>query len=586
MIDTARKATAALMSGRKPVFYASALIGLAAGAAALIMKALVHAVSAAGSGLVEAVGWPLLRYALPLVGIALTTVFTRYVIRDDIGHGVAKVLKARARDKGDIAPHNMYSSIIGCSLTVGFGGSVGLEAPVMYTGSAIGSNVARLLRLDAKPKTILVGCGTAAAVAAIYQAPIAGIVFALEVLMIDSTPGNKLPIIVSSMIGALVSMLATGTGGSYSFAVHDSLNLAGLPYYVGLGAFCGLLALHLHKTSKAMETLLKRAASPWLKAAIGGLGVGLLAALLPPLFGEGSWALEAVLSGRPFDALAGGPFGAGLPSDRRLLLYFAAVLVVKPVAAGLTTGAGGVGGVFAPSLFMGGIAGSLFARAARLLGAASVSEANFALTGMAALLSALMHAPLTGIFLIAELTGGYELFVPLMIASASAYGVHRAFSVHSVYTEDLAAENALVTWDKDAAVLLELDPYALVDEKAPRVSPREPLSSIRRLLAERPAYLLAVVDEAGVYLGDLRFDDIRPLLFDDASGAREAGEFATKDPKTLGLGLRPAEVLDSLDDARDGALPVVDGRGTFLGYLWREAALNEYRRLMIAMTKD
>lgn len=586
MIDTARKATAALMSGRKPVFYASALIGLAAGAAALIMKALVHAVSAAGSGLVEAVGWPLLRYALPLVGIALTTVFTRYVIRDDIGHGVAKVLKARARDKGNIAPHNMYSSVVACSLTVGFGGSVGLEAPMMYTGSAIGSNIAKWFRLDTKTKTILVGCGSAAAVAAIYEAPIAGIIFALEVLMIDSTPGNKLPMIVSSMTGALVSMLATGTGISYSFAVHESLNLVNLPYYVGLGAFCGLLALHLHKTSKAMETLLKRTTSPWLRVLEGGLGVGLLAALLPPLFGEGLTTLEAVLSGRPFDALSGSLFATESPSDLRLLIFFAAILVVKPIAAGLTTGGGGVGGVFAPSLFMGGVAGYLFARAARMLGAATVSEANFALTGMAALLSALMHAPLTGIFLIAELTGGYELFIPLMLASASAFGVHRAFSAHSVYTENLAAENSLVTWDKDAAVLMELDPYALVDDKAARVSPREPLSSIRRLLAESPAYLLAVVDEAGVYLGDLRFDDIRPLLFDDASGAREAGEFATKDPKTLGLGLRPAEVLDSLDDARDGALPVVDGRGTFLGYLWREAALNEYRRLMIAMTKD
>lgn len=581
-----RRAAVVLSSGKKPVYYASVLIGIAAGLAALLMKLAVHAISGAGAASVDLLGYPALRYALPAVGIALTVAFTRYVIKEDIGHGVAKVLKARARNKGVIAPHNMYSSIVGCSLTVGFGGSVGLEAPVMYTGSAIGSNIARWFRLEPRTKTILVGCGSAAAVAAIYEAPIAGIVFALEVLMLDSTPGNKLPLIVSSITGALVSMLATGTGITYSFAVHETFNLANVPYYLGLGVFCGLLALHLHKTSRAMESLLKRARSPWARVLAGGLGVGVMVAILPPLFGEGMSTLEAVLSGRPLEPLAASFFASAEPSDVRLIAFLAAVLVLKPFAAGLTTGAGGVGGVFAPSLFMGGIAGYLFAHTARLFGAATVSEANFALTGMAALLAALMHAPLTGIFLIAELTGGYELFIPLMIASASAYGVHRAFSSHSVYTENLAAEDSLVTWDKDAAALMELDPYSLLDADAARLSPDEPLSAVRKLVLERPAYLFAVVDGDGRYLGDLRFDDIRNRLIDDDCAGCVAGDFATKDPRTLSLGMRPAEVLEQLDGARDGALPVVDDLGVFRGFLWREVVLEKYRKLMISMTKE
>jgi len=569
------------------VYYASALIGLAAGLAALTLKSAVHAVAALSEGLVALSALPSLRYALPTLGILLTVAFTRYVIKDDIGHGVAKVLKARAKHKGIIAPHNMFSSIVGAAVTVGTGGSVGLEAPVMYTGSAIGSNLARLFRFDTRTRIILVGCGSAAAVSAIFKAPIAGIVFALEVLMIDSTIGNKLPLIVASVTGGLVSMAASGTAVTYSFALHEGFALSNAPYYVALGVFCGLAALHLHKTSKAMEALLGRVGNHWLRALAGGLVLGALAFALPPLLGEGLPTLEALLAAHPADVLSGS-FAAvsGRPGEPRLLLFLAAVLVLKPFATGLTTGAGGVGGIFAPSLFMGGVAGFLFSHTARLLGLTAVSEANFTLVGMAALLSGLMHAPLTGIFLIAEITGGYDLFIPLLIASVSAFGTHRAFSRHSVYAENLAAENALVTHDKDAAALLELDPYALVEADAPRLRFDCPLEEVRRMTLERPVYVFAVVDEAGRYRGDLRFDDVRARLMDDDCAGLRAGDFATKDPATLGPGLEAAVVLDALDEARDGELPLVDDEGRFLGILRKEVVLDRYRRLMIEMTKD
>ncbi len=577
---------ATLWSDRKPVYYACALIGLASGLAALLLKLSVHAVEAAAAWLVATTGLPCLRYAMPTLGIALTLAFTRYVVRDDIGHGVAKVLKARAKHKGIIAPHNMFSSIVGAAITVGAGGSAGLEAPVMYTGSAIGSNLARLFRFDTRTRIILVGCGSAAAVSAIYKAPIAGIVFALEVLMIDSTIGNKLPLIVSSITGALVSMALTGNSVTYSFAVHENFSLASAPYYALLGILCGLSALHLHKSSKAMERLLGKVANPWLRAVAGGAGLGLVALCLPPLLGEGLPTLKALLMGHPLAAIQGcatAPSGNG---DAGLLLFLAAVLAVKPIATGLTTGAGGVGGIFAPSLFMGGLAGFLFSRTARLLGVAAISEANFTLVGMAALLSGLMHAPLTGIFLIAEITGGYELFIPLLIASVASFATHRTFSRHSVYAEDLAAENALVTHDKDAAALLELDPYSLVDSGAPRVAADCPLGRIRDMTLERPVYVFAVVDEDGRYLGDLRFDDIRGRLMNGDCEGLAARDFATRDPGTLGPGLMPAAILDALDEARDGELPVVDGQGRFQGFLRKDVVLDRYRRLMIDMTKD
>jgi len=574
------------MSGRKPLFYASILVGIAAGFAALALKAAVHAISGASMALVNLTNIPALRYALPAAGIFLTLAFTRYIIREDIGHGVAKVLRARAVAKGVIAPHNMYSSIIACSMTVGLGGSVGLEAPIMYTGSAIGSNLARLFGLDARKRTILVGCGSAAAVAAIFKAPIAGIVFALEVLMLDSTIGNKLPLIVSSVTGALVSMLLTGTGIEFSFTVHEQFNPANVPYYLGLGVFCGLMALHLHKTSKAMETMLGRVGSPWMRAATGAFALCLLVAIFPPLFGEGFSTMKALLSAHPGDSMAEGFFAAGGGSDLHLIMFLAAVLVLKPFATGLTTAAGGVGGVFAPSLFMGGIAGFLFSRSARMLGALTVSEANFTLIGMAALLSALMHSPLTGIFLIAEVTGGYSLFIPLLIASISAFATHRAFSQYSVYTESLAACDTLVTYDKDAAVLMQLAPYSLMETDAPRLSPADPLATVRTLVLEAPHYLFAVVDDEGRLVGELRFDDVRDRLFQgDCTGCR-VGDFTARGGPTIPPGMKTVDILAALDDARDGVLPVVDALGRFQGFLRKETVLNRYRRLMIEMTHE
>ncbi len=588
MFDTRLRNIAAKLTGKKLMpIYASVIVGLCSGLAALLLKFMVHGVADGLSDMVEESSYNALYFFLTFLGIFLTSLFTRFVICDDINHGVAKVLKARAKNHGILPAHAMYSPVVGCTLTVGFGGSAGMEAPVMHAGSAIGSNVARLFRFDTRTRTILVGAGAAAAVASIFKAPIAGIVFALEVLMLDSTIGHKLPLIVAAVTGTLVSRLASGGGAEFSFTLSEPFKLANVPWYLGLGLCCGLFALYLQRMNKLSEKLMAGIRDWRLRAAIGGIILGSMILALPPLFGEGFITMKALLSGRPGSILSNTAFsglGFGSPGFFAFLL---AVLVLKPFATGVTTGSGGIGGVFAPSLFMGSLCGYLFAAGARLLGAETVSVANFTLVGMAAFLAALMHAPLTGVFLIAEITGGYQLLIPLMVAVLPAYAVHRSFSRYSIYTENLAAEKALVTHDKDAAALMRLELGQLVESDYKALAPDDTLAAARETVLASERFVEPVLGEHGSLLGLLGFDDIKPTLLDPALCATSTvyDRMSRAEPVCL-EGLGAEALLKRFKDADAAILPVEDQDGKFIGFIRKGRLLEAYRDAMLELTAE
>ena len=422
---------------RSFIFVLSIIIGIIGGLSAVLLKNLVHLtgqlVYSDQTGQFHY--WSII---LPGVGILLTVLFTTFIAKDNLSHGVAKVLAAIAKDSSRIKRHNTYTSVIASSLTVGFGGSVGLEAPVVYTGAAIGTNIAERFNLNYKLRTLCIACGSAAAIAGIFKAPIAATIFALEVLMIDLSMWSIVPLLLASVSGAMVSYFLMGDSVSFSFALFDHFDKTKIPFYAILGILCGLFSLYFTWQSRRIEHAFSKIKNRYIKIAWGGLGVGILIFLFPPLFGEGYITLQNLLGGIPENTLHNSLFNLLGVGNAYFTIFLLCVLLLKVFASSLTNGAGGVGGVFAPSLFMGGIAGFVFSHSFNKLNWVQLSEHNFALVGMAGVMSAIMHAPLTSIFLIAEITGGYNLFLPLIITSSIAYLIKSYFDKHSIYTYNLA----------------------------------------------------------------------------------------------------------------------------------------------------
>lgn len=576
--------------------YAAVAIGLCAGLAADLLKFTVHATAHGVAGFVEASRLNALYFILPFVGIGLTALFTRYLVRDDLGHGVSKVLKARAKERGILPVHAMVTPLIGCTMTVGLGGSAGMEAPVMHAGSAIGSNIARSMGFDRRTRTIMLGAGAAAAVAAVYKAPVAGIVLALEVLLIDSTPGTKLPLIIASVIGALAGRLATGDTAEMAYALIEPFKASQLPWFLLLGLACGLMASYMQAVNGFCERSLARIKNWRLRVVVGAAALGALVLAFPPLYGEGSAAIRAILSGRP-ESLVANSFvegeASGAAGGAALWLFLGATLLLKPFATGITTGSGGVGGVFAPSLFMGALCGRLFGRGLEALGragwdaAALASAPDLSLVGMAAFLAALMHAPLTGVFLIAELTGGYQLLIPLMVAVLPAYGAHRLLMGHSIYASGLAREGALVTHDKDAHALMETELPPLLERDFLALKPDDPLSKAREAFLGGERLVLPVLGELGSLVGVVDFDDMRAYMGDEeASAGRVVYELMAPAEALRLSGLKADAALDAMDAAKQDWLPVEDEDNRFIGFIAKTRLLEAYRATMIELTRE
>ena len=532
----------------------------------------------------------LLYLIYPVIGIYLTSLFVRYIVKDNISHGITRILYAISTNKSRLKSHNCWSSVIASAITIGFGGSVGAEAPIVLTGSAIGSNLGQLFRLDRKMLMTLVGCGAAGAIAGIFKAPIAGLVFTVEVLLIDMTMSAMLPILVSCVTATCFTYFFSGDASLFSFHLDSLWSVERVPACIMLGVTCGLVSLYFIRMMGFCEGIFDRYKDhPHIKLAIGGSVLSLLIFLFPALYGEGYISINMLLNGQTeadWNQVLNNSLWAG--QSRFLLLYIALVILTKVVATSATNGGGGCGGTFAPSLFVGCLTGFLFSRLWNIHQVGVyIPEKNFALMGMAGVMSGVMHAPLTGMFLIAELTGGYSLFMPLMIVSVCAYLTIIIFEPHSIYGSRLAKQGKLLTHHTDHAVLTLMNLDSVIERDYVSVTPDMELGQIVHKISRSHTSVLPVLDAAGMLLGEVDIAKIRNVLFRIELYHHFKASQLMIDPKAwLNDSMPMADVMQTFDRTGANWLPVLDGDNHLQGYISRQRIYTMYRKMVADMSED
>lgn len=571
---------------RRITLILSFIIGLLSGVAGVALKNTLHFVRDFIGGLAPMDTTSLIYFGLPAIGILLTLLFVRYLINDDLSHGVTKVLYSISRQGSKLKPHNMFSSIVGSALTIGFGGSVGAEAPIVLTGSAIGSNVGNFFRMNYRTRTLLIGCGAAGAIASIFKAPIAGIVFTLEVLMLDLTTASIVPLLISAVTASSVSYFLMGRNVVFDYTVIRPFALHNIPWFVLLGIFCGLVSLYFIRTIWGIEKRFKRTRSPYKKWIAGTLILGVLIYVFPPLFGEGYDVLQALLDGRSEYIFHNSPLYEFQNNYWLLVGSLFLIIALKAVATAVTNGAGGVGGIFAPSLFIGGISGFLVAKLINQFNFIDVSESNFALVGMAGTMAGVMHAPFMAIFLIAEITGGYALFVPLMITSTIAFLTIVYFEPHSIYTKRLASRGELITHHKDKAVLTLLNVNKVIETDFIPVEPTETLGSLVKKVSQSRRNIFPVVTTEGKFMGIVMLDDIRPIMFDASRyDTTTVQEIMNLPPEIITVNESMESVMNKFEYSKAWNLPVVDG-DRYVGFVSKSKIFSVYRNLLIEFSEE
>lgn len=578
------------ISDERFVLLISFIVGIFTALAGWVLKWLIHTIEHVLTYSFSSTGANWLYLIFPVAGIGLTLLFIRYVVRDDISHGVTKILFAIARNKSKIKLHNTFTSVLASAVTIGFGGSVGAEAPIVLTGSAIGSNLGRFFHLSGRHMMLLVGCGAAGAVAGIFKAPIAGLVFVLEVLMIDLTMGSLLPLLVSCVTAACVTFALSGMGSVFEFHLGDAFAVNRIPAYLALGTVCGLVALYFTRTMNWLEGIFRRINVPHKKFLFGGAMLSILIFLFPSLYGEGYTLIELLLNGKGMEDWQQAMNGSFFAGHARLLIpYLILVILMKVFASTATNGGGGCGGIFAPSLFLGCLAGFVFARlwnTYEIMGV-EVSECNFAMLGMCGLMSGVMHAPLTGIFLIAELTGGYGMFVPLMMVAVVAYLTIKVFEPHSIYAMRLAQRGELLTHHTDRSILTLMSMDSVIEKSDKVLYPDDSLGNVASLVANSKEYIFPVVNKQMQLVGILRLDDIRHLVFRPELFNRfHVSQLMAESPATLGVNDSMDSVIKTFDRTRAWNLPVADQEGTFVGFVRKSTILSLYRRLISDYSQD
>lgn len=561
----------------------SLLVGLFTAAAALILKWAIHSIQHVLTHNIQTTGANYLYLIYPIIGILLAGLFVKYILKDDISHGVTKILYAISQRKSRIKPHNTWSSMVASSLTIGFGGSVGAEAPIVLTGAAIGSNLGRFFKMEQKTLMLLVGCGAAGAVAGIFKAPIAGLVFTIEVLMLDLTMASVLPLLITSVTAATVSYVFTGTNAMFDFTQAEEFSMHRIPYVLMLGIACGLSSLYFTRSMQAAEKIFRKVKSYWGKFLMGGISLSLLIFLLPPLYGEGYDTIATMLSGK-YEYWADGSLFYGIRDQFwGLVVFLGLILLLKVFATAATNGGGGCGGIFAPSLFLGCTTGFLFSSVLNHFGIGShLPQENFALMGMAGMMAGVMHAPLTGVFLIAELTGGYDLFLPLMIVSISSYLTILAFERHSIYAIRLAQKGELLTHHKDKAVLTLLNVKTVIEDDFQQVSPWMTLGDMVKTISRSRRNVFPVTDEKGVLKGIVLLDDIRNIMFRPELYNRfKVKKFMVSPPARININMPMEEIMGIFDDTKAWNLPVVDNEGRYCGFVSKSKIFNSYREVLV-----
>ncbi|WP_106830822.1 chloride channel protein [Parabacteroides pacaensis] len=561
----------------------SFVVGILTAISAIVLKYLIHWIQhlLTSNFTIDNANYMLLVY--PVIGILLSGLFVKYIVRDDIGHGVTKILYAISQRKSRIKPHNTFTSIVASSVTIGFGGSVGAEAPIVLTGAAIGSNLGRVFKMEQKTLMLLVGCGAAGAIAGIFKAPIAGLVFVIEVLMLDLTMTSVLPLLISSVTAATMAYIFTGTEAMFKFSQTEEFIIGRIPYVLLLGVFCGLVSLYFTRVMNRVEGMYRKLGVYWKKFLLGGAMLSVLIFLFPPLYGEGYGTIGSLLNGQFSHLMDTSPFYSLDASYWGVLLFLSAILLVKVFASSATNAGGGCGGIFAPSLYLGCIAGFVFAHASNYFPFTMyLSEKNFALLGMAGVMAGVMHAPLTGVFLIAELTGGYDLFLPLMIVAVSSYITILMFEPHSIYSMRLAQKGELLTHHKDRAVLTLLKLDSVIEKDFQTVTPEMSLGDLVKVIARSSRNTFPVVDEKGVLLGLVLLDNIRNIMFRPELYNRfHVLKFMVSAPAKICTNMPMEKMMRIFDDTKAWNLPVVDEEGHYIGFVSKSMIFNAYREVLV-----
>jgi CIC family chloride channel protein len=564
----------------------SVVIGILSGLAAVILKSTVHILRDLLQLVMDQGTLGFLYLALPGIGIIFTVLYIKFFVKDKIGHGISRILYSISRQGSKLKRHNTYSSIISSTITIGFGGSVGAEAPIVMTGAAIGSNIGQLFRLNYKTITLMLGCGAAASIASIFQAPLAGLIFTLEVLMLDLTMASIVPLLISAVTATTFSYFLVGRDVTFPFEIVEHFALYKIPFFIILGIFCGLISLYFTRSALKIEGKFSAIENPYKKVIYGGILLGILIFLFPPLYGEGFETLQSLLNGEPTSILHNSLLYNYRDNIWVILISLGLLLIFKVFAMAATTGSGGIGGIFAPTLFMGGVAGYFLSKLLNSVFNTSLSEGNFTLVGMAGMMAGVMHAPLTAIFLIAELTGGYALFIPLMITSTVSYITIMYFEPHSIYTKRLAARGDLITHHKDKAVLTLLRLGNVVEKDFSTIQPNDTLGKLVKTISSSRRNIFPVIDNEGVLLGIVLLDDVRELMFE----TEKYENILIKDlmsipPEQIFVDEPMERVMEKFETSGAWNLPVVD-KGKYIGFVSKSKIFSAYRNVLVQFSDE
>ena len=571
------------ISERYFILLLSLSIGVTMALLAALLKFIIHHIESFVLMHIEQRSY--LYLVFPALGILLSLLFVRYIVRDDISHGVTKVLSSISQRKSRIKPHNTWSSLLASALTISFGGSVGAESPIVLTGAAIGSNFGRLFRLEQRNLMLLLGCGVAGALGGIFKAPITGLVFVIEVLLLDLTMASVLPLLVSSVSAAAVAYVLSGKENLFLFIQTDPYYIERIPLMILLGIVCGLISLYFSKTMFRIEGEFRKLKSQRTRYLISAAILSLLIFLFPPLYGEGYDSVNILLDGQYTQLLDGSIFEAFSSSYWVVFAFFLLTVLFKVFASVATNSGGGCGGLFAPTLFVGGLTGFLFSYLVNYFSSMRVfiSPKNYILLGMAGLMAGVMHAPLTGVFLIAELSGGYNLFLPLMLVSLTSFATIRIFMPHSIYSLRLAEQGKLLTHQKDTAVLTLMNLENVLEHDFEVVHPEMTLGEMVKVISVSHRNSFPVVNASGILVGIVELDNVRNIMFRPELYERYQVRRIMVAPEVKIQSSMPmTEVMRLFDETKEWKMPVVDDEGRYLGFISKSAIFNNYREVLNA----
>jgi CIC family chloride channel protein len=578
------------ISHRQFVYMLSILVGFTSGVVALVIKNFTHFIQLLLEGNLVKYYHHAFYFLFPILGFTIVYFIIKFIIRNKVSHGIPSTLFAISKRKGVMKRYQMFGSILVAPITVGFGGSVGLEGPTVATGAAISSNISRMFHMNQTTRNLLIGCAAAGAMSSIFKAPIAAIIFAIEVFSLDLTIASMLPLLLASLSAVLTSYFFFGNDVLLPFRIEDKFLILDAPFYIVLGIFAAITSMYFSEVYERVQKLFDRISSPIKKLVFGGLAIGVLVYFIPPLYGEGFDVMNNLIAGNPEKALENNFLNLDLNNVWIVIFLLAGLVFFKIIASALTFGAGGVGGIFAPTLFMGSIMGNCIAKLINNCGLFNnpVSESNFTLVGMAGLMAGVLHAPLTAIFLIAEVTGGYELFIPLMITAAISFSITKYFNPHSVYSMELGRKGELITHDKDHAVLTLMDIEKVIETNFIAVTASMKLRGIvHEAIIKSTRNIFPVVDDDnGALEGIILLDDLRPIMFDQSLYDEVwARDIMQPPPEIIDLKKdKMTDIMKKFQDSSAWNLPVVEN-GKYIGFISKSKLLTAYRRQLINFTK-